>query len=64
MHNEELHNFYSSPNIREIRLRRMGRARHVTRMGEERNACRVLVGSPKERDHSEDRGVDGKMGSE
>jgi hypothetical protein len=33
-------------------------------MGEESKVYRVLVGKPKERDHSEDRGVDGRMGSE
>jgi hypothetical protein len=33
-------------------------------MGEERNVYRVLMGSTKERDHSEDQGVDGRMGSE
>jgi hypothetical protein len=30
----------------------------------ERKVYRVLVGNPKERDHSEDRGVNGRMGSE
>jgi hypothetical protein len=35
VHNEELHNLYSSPNIiRMIRLRKMGWAAHVARMGE------------------------------
>jgi hypothetical protein len=33
-------------------------------MGEKRKVYRVLVGKPKERYHSEDRGVDGRMGSE
>jgi hypothetical protein len=33
-------------------------------MGEERKVYKVLVGSPKERDHLEDQGVGGKMGSE
>jgi hypothetical protein len=33
-------------------------------MGEERKVHKVLVGSPKERDHLEDQGVGGKMGSE
>jgi hypothetical protein len=31
---------------------------------EERKVYKVLVGKPKERDHSEDQGVDGRMGSE
>jgi hypothetical protein len=33
-------------------------------MGEERKVYRVLVGKPKERDHLENQGVDGRMGSE
>jgi hypothetical protein len=46
-HNEELHIFYSSPNIiRQIKSRRMRWAEHVARMGEERNLYRVLVGKP------------------
>jgi hypothetical protein len=65
LHNEELHNLYSSPNIiRQIESRRMRWAEHVARMGEDRIVYKVLVGSPKERDHSEDQGVDGNMGSE
>jgi hypothetical protein len=37
LHNEELHNFYSSPNIiRQIKSRRMRWAGRVARMGEER----------------------------
>jgi hypothetical protein len=37
LHNEELHNLYSSPNsIRQIKSRRMRWAGHVARMGEER----------------------------
>jgi hypothetical protein len=46
MHNDELHDLYSSPNIvRVIKSRRMRWAGHVARMGE-RNAYRVLVGRP------------------
>jgi hypothetical protein len=38
LHNEELHNFYSSPSIiRMIKSRRMRWAGHVARMGEKRN---------------------------
>jgi hypothetical protein len=33
-------------------------------MGEERKVFKVLVESPKERDHLEDQGVGGRMGSE
>ena len=47
LHNEELNGLYSSPNIVQvIKLRRMRWARHVSRMGEERGAYRVLVGKP------------------
>jgi hypothetical protein len=31
-------------------------------MGEEREVYRVLAGNPKERDHLEDQGVDGRVG--
>jgi hypothetical protein len=44
-HNEELCNLYSSPSItRSIKSRRIRWAGHVARMGEKRNACRILVG--------------------
>jgi hypothetical protein len=47
LHNEELHNLYSSPNIiRMIKSRRMRWAWHVARMGEKRNPCMILVGKP------------------
>jgi hypothetical protein len=50
LHNEELHNLYSSPNIiRIIKSRRMRWAGHVARMGEPRNAYRILVGKPEEK---------------
>jgi hypothetical protein len=46
-HNDELHDLYSSPNIvRVIKSRRMRWAGHVARMGEGRDAYRVLVGRP------------------
>jgi hypothetical protein len=35
----------------------------VAHMGKERKVYRVLVGSPKKRDHLEDQGIDGRMGS-
>jgi hypothetical protein len=47
LHNEELHNLYSSPSIiRVIKLRRMRWAGHAARMGERRNAYTILVGKP------------------
>ena len=45
LHNEELNDLYSSPNIvRVIKWRRMRWAGHVARMGEERGVYRFLVG--------------------
>jgi hypothetical protein len=42
LHNEELHNLYSSPRtIIMIKSRLMGWAGHVARMGEKRNAYRI-----------------------
>jgi hypothetical protein len=47
LHNEELHNLYSSPSIISIiKSRRMRWAKHVARMGEKRNMHRLLVGKP------------------
>jgi hypothetical protein len=47
LHNEELHNFYSSPSIiRIIKSRRMRLVGHVAWMGEKRNVYRLLVGKP------------------
>jgi hypothetical protein len=44
LHNEELHNLYSSPSI--LKSRRIKWAEHLERMGEKRNAYRILVGKP------------------
>jgi hypothetical protein len=42
LHNEELHNLYSSSSkIRMVKSRRMRLARHVALMGEKRNAYRI-----------------------
>jgi len=50
LHNEELNDLYSSPNIvRVIKSRGMRWAGHVARMGEERGVYRVLVGKPEGR---------------
>jgi hypothetical protein len=47
LQNEELHNLYSSPClIRVIKSRRMRWVGHVARIGEKRNAYRILVGEP------------------
>jgi hypothetical protein len=47
LHNDELHNLYSSPNIvRVIKSRRMRWAGHVARMGEGRGVYRVSMGRP------------------
>jgi hypothetical protein len=43
LHNEELHNLYSLPNIIKMKSRRMRLAGHVARMGETQNAYRILV---------------------
>jgi len=50
LHNEELNDLYSSPNIvRVIKSRRMRWAGHVARMGEEKGVYRVFVGKPEGR---------------
>ena len=50
LHNDELNDLYSSPNIvRVIKSRRMRWAGHVARMGEERGVYRVLIGKPRRR---------------
>jgi hypothetical protein len=47
LHNEELHNLYSSPNvIRMIKSRRMRWAGHVAGLGVKRNTYRILMGKP------------------
>jgi hypothetical protein len=50
LHNEELNDLYSSPNIiRVIKSRRIRWAGHVARMGENRGAYRILVGTSEKR---------------
>jgi len=60
LHNEELNDLYSSPNIlRVIKLRRMRWAGHVERVGEERGCIGSWWGNRKEGDHWGDLGLDG-----
>jgi hypothetical protein len=55
LHNEELHNLYSSSNItRIIKTKRIRWAGHVARMDGKRNLYRLLVRKPKDRNHYED----------
>jgi hypothetical protein len=47
LHNEELNDLYSLPNIvRVVKSRQMRWAGHVAHMGEDRGVYRVLVGKP------------------
>jgi hypothetical protein len=62
LHNDELHDLYSSPNIvRVIKSRRMRWAGHVARMGRGEVLTGFWLGSPKARDHGEDLGVGGRI---
>jgi hypothetical protein len=52
LHNKELHDLYSLPSIiRIIKSQRMRWSGHVARMGEKRNAYRLLVGKPEGKNH-------------
>jgi hypothetical protein len=75
LHNKELNDLYSSPNIVwVIKLRRMRWAGHVARMGGEERRVQVIInimnvktctgfwwGNLSERDHLGDPGVDGRI---
>ena len=55
LHNKELNDLYSSPNIVQmITLRRMRWAGHVARMVDRRGIYGVLVGNLRKRDHLEE----------
>jgi len=62
LHNEELNNPYSSPNIvRVITSLRTRWAEHVVHMEKKKGVCRVPVGKPEGKDHLGDPDVDGKI---
>jgi hypothetical protein len=62
MHNDELHNLYSSPNIvRMIKSRKITWAGHVARMGEGEVFTRFWLGDPKGRYHWKDLGIGGRI---
>jgi hypothetical protein len=62
LHNEELRDLYSLPNIvREVNSRRMRWAGHVARMGDGRGVHRVLVGKPEGKSHWGEPDVDGRI---
>jgi hypothetical protein len=51
LHNEELHNLYSSPSIIRMIKSRMNRTRHVARMGRRGMHIEFWWEGQKERDH-------------
>jgi hypothetical protein len=62
LHNEDLNDLYSLPNIvRVVKSRRMRWAGHVARMGEDSGVYRVLVGKPEGKSHWGDQDVDGRI---
>ena len=62
IHNEELNDLYSSPNIvRVIKSRRMRWAAHIARMGDRRGVYRVLVRKPERKRIRGRPGVDGRI---
>jgi hypothetical protein len=62
LHNDELHNLYSSPNIISvINSRRVWGAGHVARMDKGRGVYRILLRDPNVKDHWEDLGIGGRI---
>jgi hypothetical protein len=58
LHNEKLHNLYTSPNIIRMIKSRIRWVWHVAWMGEMKNTYKILVGNLKGRDNSEDLALD------
>ena len=62
LHDEELNDLYSLPNIvRVVKSRRMRCAGHVARMGEDRGVHSVLVGKPQGKRPLGDQDVYGRI---
>jgi hypothetical protein len=62
LHNEELNDLYSLPNIvRVVKSRRIRWAEHVARMGEDRGVHRCWWESLRERGHWGNQDVDGRI---
>jgi len=62
LHNEELNDLYSSPNIiRVIKSRKIRWAGHITQWGRGETHTRFWWGDMREGDYFEDQGVDGRL---